>query len=136
MEWVKKGMVKNVVEKIGWSESHAQVPTVLLKKDKLRVYFATRPQPDITLTTFCDLDINDLSNVIYVHDLPILELGEPGSFDQYGIMPSSIIEKDDIVYLYYSGWSRSVGVPYSNFTGLARSLDGGITFQKVFSNLY
>jgi sucrose-6-phosphate hydrolase SacC (GH32 family) len=132
MEWIKNGLVNNVVEKIGWAVSHAQVPTLLLKKDRLRVYFATRPEPDITLTTFCDLDLNNLTNVIYVHKEPVLSLGEPGAFDQYGIMPSSIIEKDNIVYLYYSGWSRSVGVPYNNFTGLAQSTDGGTTFRKVF----
>src|SRR5215831_526086 len=112
MEWVKKGLIDNVVERILWAKSHAQVPTLLLKKDRVRVYFATRPQSDLTLTTFCDLDINDLSKVIYVNDKPILDLGEPGTFDQFGIMPSSIIEKDNIIYLYYSGWSRSVGVPY------------------------
>ncbi len=43
---------------------------------------------NITLTSFCDLDLNDLSNVLYIHDKPILELGDPGTFDQYGIMPS------------------------------------------------
>jgi hypothetical protein len=132
MEWVKKGLITNVVEQIGWAASHAQVPTLLLKKDRLRVYFATRPQPDKTLTTFCDLDLNDLSHVLYVHDKPILDVGDPGTFDQHGIMPSSVIQHGDIIYLYYSGWSRSVGVPYSNYTGVARSDDGGVTFRKVF----
>lgn len=132
MKWEKKGLIKNVIEKIRWSKSHAQVPTLLLKEDRLRVYFATRPRPDITLTTFCDLDLDDLSKVIYIHNKPILELGEPGTFDQFGIMPSSIIEKDKIIYLYYSGWSRSVGVPYNNFTGIAKSEDGGLTFKKIF----
>jgi predicted GH43/DUF377 family glycosyl hydrolase len=132
MEWIKKGMINNVIEKIGWAKTHAQVPTLFLKEDRLRVYFATRPQQNVTLTTFCDLDLEDFSHIIYVHDRPILELGEPGTFDQHGIMPSSVIQKDGIVYLYYSGWSRSIGVPYSNFTGLAISDDGGFTFKKVF----
>ena len=132
MEWEKKGIIHNVIEKIGWAKTHAQVPTLLLKKDRLRVYFATRPQPNVTMTSFCDLDLDDLSKVIYVHDKPILELGEPGTFDQHGIMPSSIVEKEGIIYLYYSGWSRSVGVPYSNYTGLALSDDGGMTFKKSF----
>ena len=133
MEWIKKGKINNVIDKINWSQSYAQVPTLLLKKDRLRVYFSTRPRQDTTLTTFCDLDLTDFSKVIYVHDKPILELGKPGTFDQHGIMPSSVIEKDDKVYLYYSGWCRSVGVPYNNYTGLAISNDGGTTFQKAYS---
>jgi sucrose-6-phosphate hydrolase SacC (GH32 family) len=132
MEWVKKGLIRGVVENIPWAQSHAQVPTLLIYKDRLRVYFATRPQANITLTTFCDLDLNDFTKVIYIHDRPILELGKSGTFDQYGIMPSSIVVHDNVIYLYYSGWCRSVGVPYSNYTGLAQSLDGGITFKKVY----
>ena len=132
MEWIKSGKIEGLIDKIDWSNSHAQVPTLLLKKDRIRVYFATRPRQDVTLTTFCDLDINDPSNIIYVHDKPILELGTPGTFDQHGIMPSSVIENDGKVYLYYSGWCRSVGVPYSNYTGLAISEDGGISFRKAY----
>ena len=132
MEWIKKGHIEGVIDKIGWAKSHAQVPTLLLKEDRLRVYFATRPKQDTTLTTFCDLDLNDLSKVLYVHDKSILDLGMPGTFDQFGIMPSSVLEIDKVIYLYYSGWSRSVGVPYSNYTGIAKSFDGGITFEKIF----
>ncbi len=132
MEWIKIGQVKGLIERINWSSSHAQVPTLLLKEDRLRVYFATRPRQDLTLTTFCDLDLNDLTRVLYVHDKPILDLGIPGTFDQHGIMQSSIISRDGLVYLYYSGWCRSVGVPYNNYTGLAISEDGGDTFRKAF----
>ncbi|MCD6064238.1 MAG: hypothetical protein K0R82_2149, partial [Flavipsychrobacter sp.] len=132
MTWEKIAFVDNVVPQIGWSKSHAQVPTLLLKEDRLRVYFATRPQQDQTLTTFCDLSLDDLSKVICVHDKPILELGTPGTFDQHGIMPSAVVEKDGLVYLYYSGWCRATGVPYNNFTGLAISEDGGMTFKKKF----
>ncbi len=132
MEWIKIGMINNPIEKIGWAKSHAQVPTLLLKENVLRVYFATRPQPDITLTTFCDLNINNLNEIVYVHDKPILELGEAGTFDQYGIMPSSVVENNGRVYMYYSGWSRSVGVPYTNYTGIAISDDGGKTFKKPY----
>ncbi|MEO6731340.1 MAG: hypothetical protein ABIN01_08980 [Ferruginibacter sp.] len=132
MEWGKSKFIDGLVDKITWANSHAQVPTLLLKEDRLRVFFATRPKNDITLTTFCDLDLNDLSKVLYVHDKPILELGGPGTFDQFGIMPSSVINRDGIIYLYYSGWCRSVGVPYNNYTGIAISEDGGDTFKKLF----
>lgn len=133
MNWEKQGIIEHLINKIGWSKSHAQVPTLLLKDDRLRVYFATRPRHDLTLTTFCDLDIKNLERILYIHDKPILDLGQPGTFDQHGIMPSSVIEKDNKVFLYYSGWCQSVGVPYNNYTGLAISEDGGISFRKLFN---
>jgi predicted GH43/DUF377 family glycosyl hydrolase len=132
MDWIKCGLVEDLVNKIGWSKTHAQVPTLLLKKDRLRVYFATRPQQDVTFTTFCDLDLDDLTKIIYIHDKPILELGTAGMFDQHGIMPSSVIERNGKTFLYYSGWSRSVGIPYTNYTGLAISEDGGTSFRKAY----
>jgi predicted GH43/DUF377 family glycosyl hydrolase len=46
-------------------------------------------------------------------------------------MPSSAVRDGNKVLLYYSGWSRSVSVPYTNSTGLAISDDGGETFRKV-----
>jgi predicted GH43/DUF377 family glycosyl hydrolase len=132
MKWKKCGQIKDLVKGISWSEAYAQVPTLLLKEDRLRVFFATRPRQDMTLTSYCDLDLNDLTKVLYIHDKPILPLGEPGTFDQHGIMPSAIVNKDGLIYLYYSGWCRSVGVPYNNYTGLAISEDGGNTFLKAF----
>lgn len=130
MKWIKKGLLFRLEHNFEWMNSHAQVPTLLVKEDRLRVYFATRPRRELSLTTYVDIDIDDFSKVIYLNPKPILELGEPGFFDEHGIMPGSVIEKDELVYLYYSGWSRCTNVPYNNFTGLAISKNGGKTFSK------
>jgi predicted GH43/DUF377 family glycosyl hydrolase len=116
----------------GWMKSHAQVPTVWVKDNvTLRIFFATRPEPGLSVTTFIDVDANDPRRIIYVHDKPILPLGKPGTFDEHGVMPSSVVEWEGKLLLYYSGWSRSVGVPYTNLTGVAISEDGE-TFKKLF----
>ena len=132
MQWVKKGSVFNVSGNAGWMNSHAQVPTVLVKEDRLRVYFATRPKPMLSLTTFVDLDLHDSSKVLYIHAKPILELGRPGAFDEHGIMPSYVCENKRQIWLYYAGWSRRESIRYSNWTGVAVSEDGGTTFRKLF----
>ena len=134
MKWMKKGLLFSPNKNFNWMNSHAQVPTLLVKKDRLRVYFATRPQQTLSLTSYIDFDINDFSKSLYIHPEPILAPGYPGEFDEHGIMPSSLIERDGIIYLYYSGWQRSSDVPYNNFTGLAISEDGGDTFVKYEKN--
>ena len=113
--------------------THAQVPTVLVKHDRIRVYFATRPRPDLSLTTFVDLSL-DLKKELYLHRKPILERGKKDSFDENGIMPDCVIDHNDLVYLYYSGWQNSKNFPYQNYCGLAISNDGGITFKKCDNN--
>lgn len=127
--WKKKGLIFSPKDH-GINGTHAQVPTLLLKGDVLRVYFSFRPEKGLSLTTFVDIDVNDLSKVVYVHSEPILKLGLPGTFDEHGIMPSSVIKENEKIYMYYSGWQRGVSVPYNNYTGLAISEDGGMTFTK------
>ena len=112
--------------------SHAQVPTILLKDNILRIYFATRSKLGLSMTTFIDVDIQNPHEILYIHEKPILDLGKPGAFDEHGIMPSYVREYLGQVWLYYVGWSRREFIPYSNWTGLAVSEDGGRTFQKMF----
>lgn len=131
--WQKAGLVFQPTGQHGWMNSHAQVPTVLpLPQEGLvRVYFATRPKPDLSLTTFVDLEDADLSRQRYLHPEPVLPLGGLGMFDEHGIMPSSVVNHEGTIFLYYSGWSRGTTLPYANFTGLAISDDGGKSFRKV-----
>src|SRR5205807_4420457 len=131
MEWRKHGLVFSPNNAGGWMKSHAQVPTPLLGEGYIRVYFASRPERSLSLTSFVDLDADNPSTVLRVNLKPILKLGKPGTFDEHGIMPSCAIKESDKVLLYYSGWSRSVSVPYTNSMGLAISKDNGETFEKV-----
>ncbi len=112
-------------------KSHAQVPTPLVREEFIRVYFSSRPESNLSLTTFVDLDIEDPGKILRLNPTPILELGKPGTFDEHGIMPSCAVRNGSKVYLYYSGWSRGASVPYTNSTGLAVSDDGGQTFKKI-----
>jgi predicted GH43/DUF377 family glycosyl hydrolase len=130
--WKKKGLLFKPEGQCGIINSYAQVPTVLVKEKVVRVYFSYRPEKGLSLTTYLDLNIEDLSEIVYIHSEPILKVGEPGTFDEHGIMPSSVVERDGLIYLYYSGWQRSSSVPYNNYTGLAISEDGGNTFRKCF----
>ena len=59
-----------------------------------------------------------------------MELGRRGTFDDSGVMFSSVIEVDDKLYMYYSGWNQSTTTRYHNSIGLAISEDKGRTFYK------
>jgi len=131
MEWRKIGLVFGPENTTDWMKTHAQVPTPLLGEGFIRVYFASRPERNLSLTTFVDLDASDPTKILRINPTPVLALGKPGTFDEHGIMPSCAIRDGSRVFLFYSGWSRSVSVPYTNSTGLAVSHDGGETFEKV-----
>lgn len=118
--------------RVPWMASHAQLPTPLIGGDKtLRVYFGTRDSKNRTRPTFVDVELNEESAVAYLHHTPVLDLGEPGTFDDCGVMPSCVFSCQNRHYLYYIGFNTSGTVPYRLAVGLATSDDGGATFQRA-----
>lgn len=131
--WQKKGAIFNSNQNYDWMVSHACVPTaVSLTEETIRIYFATRNSNGLSIPTFIDVSGKDPSKVLYLHDRPILPLGKPGTFDDCGIMPFSVVEHEEHIYLYYVGWNTSLSVPYRQAIGLAVSNDRGLNFKKVF----
>ena len=119
--WVKQNNIFN--------EHHSQVPVVDEYDNFYRIYYSTRIDGKSN-PMFIDVDKNNLSNIINKSTEPILTLGNRGSFDWAGIMPTEIITVNNIKYLYYIGWSLRVDVPYHNNLGLAISRDNGNTWEK------
>ncbi|MFN4972679.1 MAG: hypothetical protein ACK45I_02850 [Bacteroidota bacterium] len=130
MKWVKKGNIYEVKNINSWMISHAQCPTAIELKDRIRIYFSARDKYGESLPTFIDVSKDNPSNILYEHKQPVLEKGRKGTFDENGIIPSYIVKNEAKFYFYYAGWSRCQNVPYKNFTGLAISDDDGLTFKK------
>ena len=134
MEWVKKGHIFTVDGQHDWMLHHASQPIADKVNDEvLRIYFGPRDAQQRTRTTFIEVEADNPQNVLYVHDEPVLSLGELGTFDDSGAMPSCIVNREGKKYLYYNGWNRGVTVPYRNSVGVAVSKDGGLTFERVFA---
>lgn len=134
-EWRKQGRIFCPDGRYPWMASHAQNPCAFLLPDRIRIYFTCRPKPDAngrfaSVTTFVEVDRNDPLKVLSVHDRPLLELGGMGTFDQFGCMPGVVLRVGAEVWMYYVGWMRCEGAPYSHAIGLAMSRDGGVTFSR------
>lgn len=133
MKWIKQGLIFKPDGKHEWNKSHAQVPfCFLLDNDTLRIFYATRDIHNRTSTSFIDVNPKDPKQILYVHDKPVLEHGEGGSYDDSGAMPSWIVKDDDRLLLYYTGWNRSEEASYRLSIGVAASNDNGVAFQKLY----
>jgi predicted GH43/DUF377 family glycosyl hydrolase len=114
----------------------AQAPATLVFDDFVRIYFSTRPPRDefgqyVSFTGFVDVDRSDLMKIIRISDLPVMPLGEVGTFDEFGTYPMSVIRVGNEVWSYYGGWTRCESVPYTVSIGYAVSYDQGETFTKA-----
>lgn len=115
-----------------WMKSHAMLPSPLLKRTVIRVYFTTREQSGMSRMCFVDLDRSDPTRIVHVSDRPLVEIGRPGTFDDSGTLTNFAMADGEKVLLYYHGYNRRVVVPWGNAVGLAVSEDGGETFLKAF----
>jgi hypothetical protein len=115
-----------------WAQSHAQLPTVDVVSDRLRVYFSSRDAGNRSRIGFIEVDAGDPKRILYVHPEPILDLGPVGTFDDSGVMPSWLVKHGGRTWLYYVGWNVRNTVPYHNSVGLAVS-DDGVMFDKCFA---
>ncbi|WP_051823812.1 glycosylase [Clostridium sulfidigenes] len=136
--WKKMGKVfdPNIVEGKSWLKEFAQAPCVLIRDDFVRIYFSCRPYPDkngqyISYSAYIDVKRENLFEIIDIAEKPILELGKLGTFDEFGTYPVSVIEEKDAIIVYYGGWTRCESVPFTVAIGMAKSKDGGKTFQKI-----
>ncbi|MGB5944421.1 MAG: hypothetical protein WBG71_16165 [Leeuwenhoekiella sp.] len=133
MQWIKKGVIFKTDNNYDWMVSHACVPTVyVLDENTFRIFFSPRNKSGQSMLTFLDVEADDPSKIKYIHDRPIMELGELGTFDDGGIMPCCVVKKGNELYLYYVGWNPSDSVPYRNSIGLAVSTNKGETFERMF----
>ena len=131
-KWKKLGRIfdPTQIKDKHWMKEFAQAPATLVFDEFVRVYFSCRPPRDskgqyVSYTGYVDLDRSNLLKIIKVSDKPIMQLGELGTFDEFGIYPVSVIRNGDDVWAYYAGWTRCESVPFNTAIGLAISRDGG-----------
>jgi hypothetical protein len=137
--WEKLGRLFNpavIPTRPTWMHEYAQAPCVLLFDDFVRVYFSCRPARDadgqcVSYSAYVDLDRRDLFRIVNLASRPILELGERGCFDEFGIYPMSVIRTEGAILAYYTGHTRCESVPFDTAIGLAKSHDNGETFVRA-----
>jgi hypothetical protein len=130
--WRQLGVVFTPDGSRDWSRTHAQAPAAIVIGDKIRVYYGTRNAENRSRTSFFEVDRADPTRLVYVHDRPVLGLGKPGTHDEDGAIASQAMILGEEMRLYYGGVSRGGHVSYRMSVGLARSLDGGLSFERVF----
>lgn len=132
MIWSKSGIVFRPDGSMPWAKTHAMAPTPVLLSDRLRVYMTCRDADGISRPGYVDLDPDEPTRIIRVSPEPLLDVGQPGTFDENGVVACSVVHRDVDEYLmYYVGFELGLKIPYRMLTGLAVSRDGGEHFIRI-----
>lgn len=120
MKWRKLGLVYVPDGSQWWARGYAHIPTVDRLNDQLiRVYFAGLDENNYGRIGFVDLDSSNPVRIVEVGREPVLDIGELGTFDDCGVVPSCVVDLAGRKALYYIGFQRAERVPYMLFSGLA-----------------
>lgn len=130
MLWEKKGIIFGACKNNEWMDNSALQPTPIVLGDVIRVFAGFRDKNGVGRVGFVDVDANDPSKILKVSDKPCLDVGEPGCFDDNGVVPCAIAKVEDKLYLFYAGYNIGYHVRMTIFSGLAVSNDNGETFHR------
>ena len=80
---------------------------------------------------YFDFQLDDPFKVTNISRDPALDIGQPGTFDENGVMACSVIQvSPSLIYMYYVGFELGQKIRYRLLTGLAISTDGGTKFKR------
>jgi len=96
-----------------------------------RVYFAGRDAQGRAHIGCFETDLTAGEAPRLVSSTPVLAPGRLGAFDDRGVTTSCLVDSGDALFLYYTGWSLGVTVPFYLEIGLAVSEDGGRSFRRL-----
>jgi hypothetical protein len=133
MKWRKLGVVWNTDGRNVWAKTHGMVPTPFRLNDEvIRIFITCLDDQGRGRPGYVDVAAQDPTRILGVSPCAVLlDIGEPGTFDDNGLVVTSIVQpKPDTLFLYYAGFEICTHIRYRIFSGLAVSKDGGGTFER------
>lgn len=117
---------------LGWFRKNAMVPVPWLKSDsEIRLFLTMCDEKNVGRIGFVDVSAANPSEILGYSKKPLIDIGQPGTYDDNGVVSSCITEDDGKLYHFFSGYELSAKIPYKIFCGVAESDDGGNTFRKL-----
>ncbi len=134
-EWHKRGLLISAPTPQPWAHSHAALPTAdVIEDGQIDLYFSPRDEDGRAHIGLARIQAGAaegaLSLVAHERD-PILSPGPLGAFDDSGVTMSCLVHTENGAFLYYTGWSLGVTVPFYFYVGLAVRRPGAMRFERA-----
>lgn len=120
--WQRLGRLPLDVAAAPWAVTHAALPMIEAIADGVwHVYLSLRDQEGRARIGRTSLTLDPAPWLGPLAADPVLDVGTLGAFDDSGVTSSCLVAHGDRRYLFYTGWSRGVTVPFYLSAGLAIS---------------
>lgn len=119
-KWEKLGLFFSPSSQYDWLQTHAMLPTAeICGHNMVKIYFASRNLKNQSYIGWIRFNLDTLQ----IEDMsqnPIFSPGKLGTFDDNGVLPSSLLKINDQKYMYYIGFKPGGTTRMDLFGGLAR----------------
>jgi hypothetical protein len=120
--WHRLGRLPLDAAAAPWAATHAALPVIERISDGVwNVYLSLRDGEGRARIGRTSLTLDPAPQLGPLEADPVLDLGLLGAFDDSGVTSSCLVASGDRRYLFYTGWSRGVTVPFYLNAGLAIS---------------
>lgn len=124
--WRRLGRLALDTSRAAWAATHAALPVVEpLDADRFALYLSLRDRDGRARIGRSILTMPDSPQLGPLEADPILDLGPLGAFDDSGVTTSCLVRRGADRWLYYTGWSRGVTVPFYLTASVAVSRNAG-----------
>lgn len=133
MPWEKLGLAYCPDGQSPWARHGFMTPVpIQIDAERIRVFGGMRDDAGVSRIGWIDVKTTDPTCVLDVSADPALDIGEPGMFDDNGVILGDVIRTaDGNLRMYYVGFQLVEKVKFLAFTGCAVSSDGGTCFERV-----
>ena len=132
--WQKRGLLIAAPPPLPWASSHAALPCVDARPGgQLDLYYSPRDEHGRAHVACARIEADaargELALVEHAAE-PALSPGHLGTFDESGTTVSCVVRSGGDTFLFYTGWTLGVTVPFYFYAGLAIRADGEREFTR------
>lgn len=133
MQWNKLGLVYQPDGSKWWARSHAMIPTpMVLDGNTVRVFMTCCDDHGIGRVGYVDVDSHHPRRIVAESQEPVLDIGQPGTFDENGALVCSVVPlPDQSLFMYYAGFELGTKIRYRLLTGMAHQNQAMTMFERV-----
>jgi hypothetical protein len=129
VSWNRRGRIFEPASQALWIGTHAALPVVEPIDRGHRVYFCSRDAQGRSQIGYGELE-HGSTELSGISPDPVLRPGELGAFDDGGVTTACLVREGGRAFLYYTGWSLGVSVPFYLHVGLAIGESDG-AFRRI-----
>jgi hypothetical protein len=133
-KWKKIGLIYRPQFDGTWRDNSALTPTAIeLSRERIRVFASFRDKDGVGRIGYVDVSAKNPQNILAISQSPVLDIGEPGMFDDNGVILGDVLRVGKKFYMYYIGFQLVQKAKFLAYTGLAVGNETADTFTRISS---